>query len=216
MQGCKVSTLPDGPRNVERRSACDRRPTKSQGPHAQCALKIGPGFAIPGARAGPEHSVWAPLSSLSWSLTGVTAARAGRLPPRRARPRGPRQTRAKRVPCEARPDGRRRVAPSGPGPSTCSPACVRPCLHHAPGQSFAFLLSFFLIPGAVREKKKTFEYEMKHLVVMFVCAVLPSALCIPSPIPVSLNEYPSHARLATTARSAPLAPGPGWCVFGEV
>ena len=79
VQGFKVSTLwPDGPRNVERRSACDRRPTKSQDAHAQCALKIGPSIAIPGALPGPEHSVWAPLSSLSWSLKDVTAARAGR------------------------------------------------------------------------------------------------------------------------------------------
>ena len=121
VQGFKVSTLwPDGPRNVERRSACDRRPTKSQDAHAQCALKSGPGIAIPVARPGPELSVWAPLSSLSWSLKGVTAARAGRHHLRRARSRGPRQTRAKRVPCEARPGGGRRVAPSGPGPSTCS------------------------------------------------------------------------------------------------
>ena len=142
VQGFKVSTLwPDGPRNVERRSACDRRPTKSQDAHAQCALKIGPSIAIPGALPGPEHSVWAPLSSLSWSLKGVTAARAGRHHLRRARSRGPRQTRAKRVPCEARPDGGRRVAPSGPGPSTCSRACVRPCLHRP---SFFRLLSHTL------------------------------------------------------------------------
>ena len=142
VQGFKVSTLwPDGPRNVERRSACDRRPTKSQDAHAQCALKIGPSIAIPGALPGPEHSVWAPLSSLSWSLTGVTAARAGRHHLRRARSRGPRQTRAKRVPCEARPDGGRRVAPSGPGPSTCSRSCVRPCLHRP---SFFRLLSHTL------------------------------------------------------------------------
>ena len=110
MQGCKVSTLPDGPRNVERRSACECLPTKSEDSHAQRAFKIdycrsvpmvgatqvwctnkddlsGPGIAIPGARPGPEHGVWAPLSSLSWSLTGVAAARAGRHHPRRARSR---------------------------------------------------------------------------------------------------------------------------------
>ena len=140
-QGFKVSTLwPDGPRKVERRSACDRRPTKSQDAHAQCALKSGPGIAIPGARPGPEHSVWAPLSSLSWSLTGVTAARAGRHHPHRARSRGPRQTRAKRMPCEARPGGGRRVAPSCPCPSTCSPSCVRPCLA-------SFLPIFILVLG---------------------------------------------------------------------
>ena len=140
VQGFKVSTLwPDGPRNVERRSACDRRPTKSQGPHAQCALKIGPGFAIPGARAGPEHSVWAPLSSLSWSLTGVIAARAGRHHLRRARSRGPRQTRARRVPCEARPDGGRRVAPT----STCSRACGRDALGASPPFSLPSVGLFF-------------------------------------------------------------------------
>ena len=73
--------------------------------------------------ARPRAQRLGPASSLSWSLTGVTAARAGRHHPRRARSRGPRQTRAKRVPCEARPGGGRRVAPSGPGPSTCSRAC---------------------------------------------------------------------------------------------
>ena len=95
VQGFKVSKLwPAPPQNVEQRSACERLPTKSEDAYAQCALKIGPGIAIPGALPGPEHGVWAPMSSLSWSLTVVTAARPRLHHPSRARSRGRAQSEA--------------------------------------------------------------------------------------------------------------------------